>query len=206
MRTKRFFIAFILLSIVATSLWAKNDDEVIVTRQLTMAQRKSLPDQTISLEMKRLAPQKKADPGLIEAINQVMDTIANEDYQNRTFVLLIDPNPDGSIDIAARSDDILSKMNKDNTMLYGDLQSGRCHFVVLVSKDNSQLLEQTFKRQGKVKFVQEFEMVEFPTPRYPTNVVGQWSADKGLQLISVIINEDPNGDRDSFDVPARLQD
>ena len=179
MRTKRFFIAFILLSIVATSLWAKNDDEVIVTRQLTMAQRKSLPDQTISLEMKRLAPQKKADPRLIEA---------------------------GSIDIAARSDDILSKMNKDNTMLYGDLQSGRCHFVVLVSKDNSQLLEQTFKRQGKVKFVQEFEMVEFPTPRYPTNVVGQWSADKGLQLISVIINEDPNGDRDSFDVPARLQD
>ena len=191
---------------VATSLWAKNDDEVIVTRQLTMAQRKSLPDKTINLDMKRLVPQKKADPGLIEAINQVMDTIANEDYQNRTFVLLIDPNSNGSIDIAARSDDILSKMSKDNTMLFGDLQNGRCHFVVLMTKDNSQLLEQTFKRQGKVKFVQEFEMVEYPTMRYPTNVVGQWSTDKGLRLITVIINEDPNADRDSFNVPARLQD
>ena len=195
-----------LLTMVATSLWAKNDDEVIVTRQLTVAQRKSLPDQTISLEMKRLVPQKKADSRLIQAINQVMDTIANEDFQNRTFVLLIEPKPEGDIAIAARSDDILSKMSKDNTMLFGDLQSGRCHFVVLVSKDNRQLLELTFKRQGKVKFVQEFELVEFKTPYYPTNVIGQWSADKGLRLLTVTINEDPNADRDSIDVPATLQD
>ena len=192
--------------LAATSLWAKNDDEVIVTRQLTMAQRKSLPDQTISLEMKRLAPQKKADPRLIEAINQVMDTIANEDFQNRTFVLLIEPKPDGDIAIAAHSDDILSQGHKDASMMFGDLQSGRCHFVVLVSKDNGALLEQTFKRKGKVKFVQEFELVEFKTPYYPTNVIGQWSADKGLRLLTVIINEDPNADRDSIERPARIND
>ncbi len=191
---------------VATSLWAKNDDEVIVTRQLTMAQRKSLPDQTISLEMRRLEPQKKADPRLIEAINQVMDTIANEDFQNRTFVLLIEPKPDGDIAIAAHSDDILSQGHKDASMMFGDLQSGRCHFVVLVSKDNGALLEQTFKRQGKVKFVQEFELVEFKTPYYPTNVIGQWSADKGLRLLTVIINEDPNADRDAIERPARIND
>ena len=192
--------------LVATSLWAKNDDEVIVTRQLTMAQRKSLPDQTISLEMKRLVPNKKADPGLIDAINQVMDTIANEDFQNRTFVLLIEPKPDGDIAIAAHSDDILSQGHKDASMMFGDLQSGRCHFVVLVSKDNGALLEQTFKRKGKVKFVQEFELVEFKTPYYPTNVIGQWSADKGLRLLTVIINEDPNADRDSIECPARIND
>ena len=191
---------------VATSLWAKNDDEVIVTRQLTMAQRKSLPDQTISLEMKRLEPQKKADPRLIESINQVMDTIANEDFQNRTFVLLIEPKPDGDIAIAAHSDDILSQGHKDASMMFGDLQSGRCHFVVLVSKDNGALLEQTFKRKGKVKFVQEFELVEFKTPYYPTNVIGQWSADKGLRLLTVIINEDPNADRDAIERPARIND
>ena len=195
-----------LLALAATSLWAKSDDEVIVTRQLTMAQRKSLPDKTITLEMKRLVPTKKANPELIEAINQVMDTIANEDYQNRTFVLLIDPKPDGSIAIAAHSDDILSQGHKDASMMFGDLQSGRCHFVALVSKDNGPLLEQTFKRQGKVKFVQEYEFVEFKTPYYPTNVIAQWSADKGRQWQTVIINEDPNVDRDSFDVPTRLQD
>ena len=203
---KRFYITFLLLTLAATSLWAKNDDEVIVTRQLTMAQRKSLPESTITLEMKRLVPAKKADPELIKAISLVMDTIANEDFQNRTFVLLIEPRPDGSIAIAARSDDILTKMSKDNTMLFGDLQSGRCHFVVLVSKDNSQLLEQTFKRQGKVKFIQEFEFVEFKTPYYPTNVIGQWSADKGLLWLTVIINEDLSADRDSFDTPARMND
>ena len=195
-----------MMVLVATSLWAKNDDEVIVTRQLTMAQRKSLPDQTISLEMKRLAPQKKADPRLIEAINQVMDTIANEDFQNRTFVLLIEPKPDGDIAIAAHSDDILSQGHKDASMMFGDLQRGRCHFVVLVSKDNGPLLEKTFKRQGKVKFVQEFEFVDFRTPYYPTNVIGQWSANKGLRLITVIINEDPNADRDAIERPARIND
>jgi hypothetical protein len=195
-----------MMVLVATSLWAKNDDEVIVTRQLTMAQRKSLPNQTISLEMKRLVPNKKAEPGLIDAINQVMDTIANEDFQNRTFVLLIEPKPDGDIAIAAHSDDILSQGHKDASMMFGDLQSGRCHFVVLVSKDNFALLEQTFKRKGKVKFVQEFELVEFKTPYYPTNVIGQWSADKGLRLLTVIINEDPNADRDSIERPARIND
>ena len=206
MRTKRFYIAFMMLALAATSLWARNDDEVIVTRQLTMAQRKSLPEQTITLEMKRLVPNKKADPRLIEAINQVMDTIANEDFQNRTFVLLIEPKPDGDIAIAAHSDDILSQGHKDASMMFGDLQRGRCHFVVLVSKDNGALLEQTFKRQGKVKFVQEFEFVDFRTPYYPTNVIGQWSADKGLRLLTVIINEDPNADRDSLELPARIND
>jgi len=195
-----------MMVLAATSLWAKNDDEVIVTRQLTMAQRKSLPEQTITLEMKRLAHNKKAEPGLIDAINQVMDTIANEDFQNRTFVLLIEPKPDGDIAIAAHSDDILSQGHKDASMMFGDLQSGRCHFVVLVSKDNFALLEQTFKRKGKVKFVQEFELVEFKTPYYPTNVIGQWSADKGLRLLTVIINEDPNADRDSIEPPARIND
>lgn len=192
--------------LAATSLWAKNDDEVIVTRQLTMAQRKSLPEQTITLEMKRLVPNKKAEPGLIDAINQVMDTIANEDYQNHTFVLLIEPKPDGDIAITAHSDDILSQGHKDASMMFGDLQRGRCHFVVLVSKDNGPLLEKTFKRQGKVKFVQEFEFVDFRTPYYPTNVIGQWSANKGLRLITVIINEDPNADRDAIERPARIND
>ena len=195
-----------LMALAATSLWAKNDDEVIVTRQLTMAQRKSLPEQTITLEMKRLVPQKKAEPGLIDAINQVMDTIANEDYQNRTFVLLIEPKPNGDIAIAAHSDDILSQGHKDASMMFGDLQRGRCHFVVLVSKVNSALLEQTFKRQGKVKFVQEFELVEFKTPYYPTNVIGEWSSQRGLRLLTVIINEDPNADRDLIERPARIND
>ena len=195
-----------LLTLAVSSLWAKDNNEVIVTRQLTMAQRKSLPEKTITVEMKRLSPGKNAVPGLIEALNQVMDTIANEDYRNRAFVLQVDPKPDGSIAITARSDNNLSKLQQDETMLFGDLQSGRCHFVVLESKDNGPLLEQTFKRQGKVKFVQEFEFVEFKTPDYPTNVVAQWSAEQGLRLLTVTINEDPYADRNSLDTPARMND
>ena len=57
-----------------------------------------------------------------------------------------------------------------------------------------------------MKFVQEFEFVDFPTPRYPTNVIGKRSPSTGFKWLTVIINEDPNADRDSFDLPARVQD
>lgn len=191
--------------LIAGSMWAK-DDEVIVIRQLTTAQRNSLPDKTNVVEVKRLAPAKHADPELLDAINQVMDTIAKEDYQSRTFVLLLEPKADGQIAIGARSDDIVTRGKQDATIYYGDLQHGRYHFVVLTSKENTALLEKTFKRQGKVKFVQEFEFVEFPAPRYPTNVITQWAPGKALRWLTVTINEDPNSDRDSFDTPARMEE
>ena len=205
MKTKRFCIAVAAAVLTVCSLWGK-DDEVIVTRQLHMGQRNSLPEKTIQVETKRLAFNKKADPGLIDAITQVMDTIANEDYQNRTFVLLLESRPSGEIAIGARNDDIVTRGSKDENIYYGDLEHKRYHFVVLTGKDNLPLLEKTFKRQGKVKFVQEFEFVDFPTPRYPTNVISEWSRDKGFKWLTIIINEDPNADRDSFDLPARVQD
>lgn len=204
MNKKRLFIA-VAVALAACSLWAK-DDEVIVTRQLTMSQRSSLPEKTITVEVKHLAFNKKANAALIDAITQVMDTIADEDYQNRTFVLMLEPKNDGSVAVAARNDDIVTRGSKDPAIYYGELEHNRYHFVVLKGKDNMELLEQTFKRQGKVKFVQEFEFVDFPTPRYPTNVIGDWSPGTGLKWKTVIINEDPNADHDSFDLPARVQD
>jgi hypothetical protein len=205
MNMQRLFILVTAIVIAAGSLWGK-DDEVIVTRQLTMAQRGNLPEKTITVEMKRLAFNKNADAGLVDAITQMTDTIASEDYQNRTFVLLIEPRGDGEVAIAVRSDDIVTRGRQDASIYYGTLEHERYHFVVLTGKDNQQLLDKTFKRQGKVKFVQEFEFVDFPTPRYPTNVIGQWLPGKGLKWLTVIINEDPNSDRDSFDRPARAED
>lgn len=195
----------VAMMLTSGSLWAK-DDEVIVTRQLTLSQRKSLPDKTITTDVKRLTFNKKADVSLVDAIIQVMDTIASEDYQNRTFVLLLEGNTDGTIAIAARNDDIVTRGSKDASIYYGELEHKRYHFVVLTGKDNQELLEQTFKRQGKVKFVQEFEFVDFPTPRYPTNVIGEWSPSTGFKWKTVTINEDLNADRDSLERPAHFQD
>lgn len=197
---KRLFTTAMMCLILASSLWAK-DDEIIVTRQLTSSQRNTLPEKTITVEMKRLVPAKKADASLIDAINQVMDTIALEDYQNRTFVLLLQPRDDGGVAIATHNDDIVTRGSKDATIYYGTLEHRRYHFVVLTGKDNGQLLEQTFKRQGKVKFVQEFEFVDFKTPIYPTEVIGHWSAGKGLTWQTVTINNDSG-----TELPAHLQD
>jgi hypothetical protein len=196
MKLKRLLIALTALTLTAGSLWAK-DDEVIVTRQLSMGQRDALPENTLTVEMKRLSFTKKADPGFIDAINQVMDTIAREDYLNRTFVLLIEPKADGQIAIGARSDDIVTRGRQDATIYFGTLEHDRYHFVVITGKHNAELLERTFKRGSKVKFVQEFEFVDYPTPHYPTNVIGQWSPGKALEWLTVAINEDPFADRDA---------
>ena len=193
------------LVLTAGSLLAK-DDEVIVTRQLTAGQRNTLPEKTIVVETKQLVFNKKADDGLVDAIIRVMDTIASEDYQNRTFVMLLEPKADGDVAIAVHSDDIVTRGRQDESIYLGTLDHSRYHFVVLMGKDNGSLLESTFKRQGKVKYVQEFEFVDYPTPRYPTNVIGQWSPVKGLKWLTVIINDDPNADRNSFDKPAITED
>ena len=186
---KRLLITLTIAALVAGCLWAK-DDEIIVTRQFTAGQRNSLPEKTITVEMKRLTFSKKADTGLIDAITQVMDTIAQEDYQNRTFVLLLEPQEGGVVAIATHNDDIVTHGQKDASIYYGVLDHKRYHFVVLTGKDNAPLLEQTFKRLGKVKFVQEFEFVDFKTPIYPTNVIGRWSPGSGLRLLTVEINNE----------------
>ena len=205
MKMKRLLITLTAALLVTGSSWAK-DDEVIVTRQITMSQRGALPEKTIDVETKQLIFNKKAQAELTTAITQMMDTIAQEDYQNRTFVMLLEPKANGEIAIAVRNDDIVTRGRQDATIYYGDMAHGRYHFVVLTGKTNIELLERTFKRQGKVKFVQEFEIVDYPTPRYPTNVIGQWSPDKGLKWVTVVINEEPDADRNSFDRPARTED
>lgn len=195
---KRLLIILTAAVLTAGSLWAK-DDEVIVTRQLTTGQRNALPEKTVTVEMKRLTPTKKADTALLDAIEQVMDTIAREDYQNRTFVLMLESRAGGEVAIAAQSDDIVTRGKLDASIYYGTLEHNHYHFVILESKDNQELLERTFKRQGKVKFVQEFEFVDFKTPNYPTNVIAQWSQSNGFKWLTVIINEDPEAGRDSHD-------
>ena len=202
---KRLFIALMALTLTIGSMWGK-DDEIIVTRQITIGQRNALPEKTITIEMKRLAPAKKADAGLIDAITQVMDTIAGEDYQNRTFVMLLEPKESGIVDIAVHSDDIVTRGQKDASIYYGVLDHKRYHFVLLIDKDNLSLLEQSFKRQDKVKFVQEFEIVDFPTLLFPTNVITQWAPGKEFKWLTVIINEDPNNDRDAINAPVQFQD
>lgn len=199
MKSRRLLISLVAIALTASGLWAR-DDEVVVTRQFTLGQRNSLPENTIVVETKRLSINKKADARLVDAIVQVMDTIAQEDYQNRTFVLLLEPREGGEIAIAAHSDDIVTHGKQDPTVYYGTMEHNRYHFVMLKGIGNEPLLEQIFKRQSKVKFVQEFEFVDYKTTIYPTNVIARWSPDKGLCWQTVTINEDPSADR-----PATLQ-
>ena len=197
MKMKRLLITLAIAVLAAGSLWAK-DDEVIVTRQLSTGQRDALPEKTVTVEMKKLTFSDKSDPSLVHAIFRVMDTIAAEDYQNRTFVLMLESKGQDEYVVAAKSDDIVTQGKQDATIYYGDVEYKRYHFVVLTGKDNKPLLETTFKRQGKVKFVQEFEFVDFKTPNYPTSVICKVVSGKIPQLQTVAINQEPDLDSDWF--------
>ena len=204
MKMKRLLLTLAIALLAIPTLPAR-DDEVIVTRQLTMGQRNSLPEKTITVETKRLSFNKKADAALTEAVTLVMDTIAREDYLNRTFVLLLEPKPDGTIGIAVRDDEVMTRGKQNEDFCFGCIEHQRHYFAVLTGQHNAELLERTFKREGKVKFVQEFEFVDFPTPHYPTNVIARWSPGKELQWLTVIINEDPYADHEQKENPAHFQ-
>ena len=206
MKMQRIVIILMAALMTVGSVWARDEDEVIVTRQLTAGQRNALPEKTIAVEMKRLAPSKKADSSLIDALIQTMDTVANEDYQNRTFVLLLEPKGLGEVGITIQNDDIVSHGSKDGSPYYGAIEHKKRQFVVLVHQGNEPLVERTFKRQGKITFVQEFEFVDFKTPIYPTHVTASWSPATGLSWESVIINEDPLAERNRQDRPIHILD
>lgn len=193
------------IMLTAGSLWSK-DDEIIVTRQLTTGQRNSLPEKTLTVETRQLTFNKKSDAGLTEAIVSLMDTIVQEDYQNRTFVMVIEPKADGEVAIAVCSDDIVTRGKQDATIYHGVIDHKRYHFVLLLGKDNKPLLEQTFKKQGKVRFVQEFEFVDFKTPINPTNVIATWRPGEGLKWNTVNINEDASVRHTAPDRPSRTID
>jgi len=199
---KHTFLIILATLMLALPAVARTD-EVLVTRQLTMAQRKSLPAKTIELEMKRLAVARNADVDMVDALMALLDTLAARDVSNRTFVLIIQPR-DNDINIAVHSDDIVTKA-EHRTAAYGDIQRGRCHFVVLADKNNERLLQRNFKRQDKVKFVQDFVFVNFPTPVTPTSVLARWSAQGGMVVNSCVIDEGAEPE-DIQDQPALMQD
>jgi len=187
MNMKRTIIMTLLAALV--SLAAVAGDEVIVSRQLTLAQRDKLPAKTVEVDVKRLEPAKHADINLVNALQALMDTIGERDDYNRTFVVMIQQQgDDGTLSIAIHSDDIVSKPEQRD-MMWGDIQRGRCHYVLLEQGGNRPLLQQHFKQRGKLKFVQEFEFVNFPTPSYPTSVIANWSPATGLNIVTTLINK-----------------
>ena len=189
-----------MAALVTLGAWA-GTDEVIVTRQLTLAQRKKLPEKTIQLDVKRVTMARKADTAFYNALVELLDTVAEADWSNRTFVVILDQRGD-KVKIAIHSDDILTNAAQRDGY-WGDLQRDRCHFVLLINKENQPLLQQHFKQQGKVRFVQEFEFVNFPTPPSPTSVLATWTPTTGLHIVTRAINGE---DQSSGRVEEKVKD
>ena len=103
MKMKRLLLTLAIALLAIPSLPAR-DDEVIVTRQLTMGQRNSLPEKTITVETKRLSFNKKADAALTEAVTLVMDTIARG-YKDLALALVVS--------VRANTGLVLSSIHRD---------------------------------------------------------------------------------------------
>lgn len=186
--------------LVNPHVWSKTKkDEVIVSKQLTEDERDLLPDKTIEIKMKRLSINRKTGGRMMDDLMPVLDSIAANDYTNRTFALLLTP-AGNDVNIGVSNDDIISHgLNKD--LYFGDLEVNGAHFVVMRNSENDAVLTRSFFRNGDIKFVQEFEFVMVKKADEPTSLIARWGPTSGLKIQQLVINlsnesEEPAPDTD----------
>ena len=143
--------------------------------QLTEAERSTLPDKTIQMELRQMKWSKKTDIRFVEALTSLMRTMCDTDGENYVYAVALDPQPDKTIDVYIQSQDIL-RGGGDEKTYYGTMQMGRKYFVFLRSLDNELLLKSLLdKGKGKVNFVREYEIVEFKYQPQGAILIANWS-------------------------------
>ncbi len=197
---RRLLLVMLAALLVNPHVWSKTKkDEVIVSKQLTEDERDLLPDKTIEIKMKRLSINRKTGGRMMDDLMPVLDSIAANDYTNRTFALLLTP-AGNDVNIGVSNDDIISHgLNKD--LYFGDLEVNGAHFVVMRNSENDAVLTRSFFRNGDIKFVQEFEFVMVKKADEPTSLIARWGPTSGLKIQQLVINlsnepEEPAPDTD----------
>lgn len=177
----------IALLLAALCAWAGDKQEVPMVIQLTEAERSTLPDKTIQMELRRMKFGKKADARFVEALTALMRTMCDTDGENYVYAVALDPQPDRTIDVYIQSQDIL-RGGGDEKTYYGTMQIGRKYFVFARSLDNEQLLKSLLdKDKGKVNFVREYEIVEFKYQPQGAILIANWS-DGQMQMMTFEAN------------------
>ncbi len=177
----------IALLLAALCAWAGDKHEVPMVIQLTEAERSTLPDKTIQMELRRMKFGKKADARFVEALTALMRTMCDTDGENYVYAVALDPQPDRTIDVYIQSQDIL-RGGGDEKTYYGTMQIGRKYFVFARSLDNEQLLKSLLdKDKGKVNFVREYEIVEFKFQPQGAILIANWS-DGQMQMMTFEAN------------------
>lgn len=177
----------IALLLAALCAWAGDKQEVPMVIQLTEAERSTLPDKTIQMELRRMKFGKKADARFVEALTALMRTMCDTDGENYVYAVALDPQPDRTIDVYIQSQDIL-RGGGDEKTYYGTMQIGRKYFVFARSLDNEQLLKSLLdKDKGKVNFVREYEIVEFKIQPQGAILIANWS-DGQMQMMTFEAN------------------
>ena len=175
------------LSLTALCAWAGDKHEVPMVVQLTEAERSTLPDKTIEMELRQMKFGKKADTRFVEALTALMRTMCDTDGENYVYAVALDPQPDRTIDVYIQSQDIL-RGGGDEKTYYGTMQIGRKYFVFVRSLDNERLLKSLLdKDKGKVNFVREYEIVEFKFQPQGATLIANWS-DGQMQTMSFEAN------------------
>lgn len=184
---RKLILVMLAALLVSPHVWSKTKkDEVIVSKQLTEDERDLLPDKTIEIKMKRLSINRKTGGRMMDDLMPVLDSIAANDYTNRTFALLLTP-AGNDVNIGVGNDDIISHgLSKD--LYFGDLEVNGAHFVVMRNSENDAVLTRSFFRNGDIKFVQEFEFVMVKKADEPTSLIARWSPTSGLKIQQFVIN------------------
>lgn len=141
---------------------------VPVVTQLHESQRNLLPDKTIEATYKTLEYGKNINPSTAVALDSLMQIVADNAYQCRTFELFINGDND-TVETTIIYTDPTQKDDKQQRQ--GTLIKDGRHFLVTCDKANEKWVKALFTDgRDKVKYVREFEMVEELMPQPETQV------------------------------------
>ena len=161
---KRAILLLFTAISIACAVTAGTNQEMVIVKQITDAQRRVLPDKTIEYKLRALdLNTHKGNASIIAALTTLIDTITHADLNNTYYTLSITPTPQGDLQVVISSLQELPPSVDSDTFM-GIFR----HMVVMRDKASEKALKQIFTgSKTKVNLVQEFEIVDEVFPRHP---------------------------------------
>lgn len=152
-----------LLIIMASSLCFAKEGEVILTRYYTQNESNIIPKKTDQFQVQNITlSTNESMKEVVTAINQMVSTINEEDFEHYVFSLYVYLNSNNNYSLQIEAHDPMNDPKTLRENMLGVAKIGYRYFIVQKMPALESLQKQLFvKSKGKTKFIREFELVQF---------------------------------------------
>ncbi len=188
---KKAIAIFVTLTAMLQSVQAATRGTVVLPLQVVKTDGFTLPSKTDYLEIKKVKISTDAAlNGFGAALNEKLKEIDDNGAEHYVYALVARPAEDqsGQIRVDVYDSDILKGNELSRRMIFGDIQVGRAHFVVLMNPDNADFLKKYVKNAGgNTRFERVYEFVAEVLPKQHTTMHATWDGSK-LNVTTYILD------------------